>query len=161
MSKKTPNKLWLLGSILLFLQCTSSVPYRDYVDLNAAWHSNRTVDFELPPLSGNYDLFIHLRNDNNYRFSNIFLIAEWYQNDLLLTTDTLEYAMSAPDGSWLGKGFSEVKESKLYWKEGVLLSDSIKYRVKISHALRESGKVAGIEALSGILSVGLAVENIR
>ena len=78
-----------------------------------------------------------------------------------MATDTLEYAMSAPDGSWLGKGFTEVKESKLYWKEGVALSDSLRYRVQITHALRAQGEVSGIEALPGILSVGLAVENSK
>ena len=61
-----------------------------------------------------------LRNDNTYPFANIFLIASLTAGGELVTQDTLEYAMAAPDGKWLGTGFTEVKESKLWWKEGVV-----------------------------------------
>lgn len=161
MPKRMRNRLGPLVMVLLFWACIPTLPYRHYIDLSTPWEASAPLSFELPPLNGNFDMYIHLRNDNHYLFSNIFLIAQWYQNDTLVATDTLEYAMSAPDGSWLGKGFTEVKESKLYWKEGVALSDSLRYRVQITHALRAQGEVSGIEALPGILSVGLAVENSK
>ena len=28
--------------------------------------------------------------------------------------------MASPEGKWLGEGFLEVKESKLWWKESVI-----------------------------------------
>ena len=66
-------------------------------------------------------MFIHLRNDNNYPFSNIFIIAEWEADAVLQSTDTLEYQMSSPEGKWLGTGFTEVS---LYWKQRQRLHDS-------------------------------------
>jgi hypothetical protein len=33
--------------------------------------------------------------------------------------DTLEYQMAEPDGTLLGNGFTDIKESKLFFKENV------------------------------------------
>lgn len=145
--------------IVLSSGCSSSTAdYRSYTSFNAAWPNNSPAEFTLANLEGNYDVFIHLRNDNNYPFSNIFIIAEWEADAVLQSTDTLEYQMSSPEGKWLGTGFTEVKESKLYWKQRQRLYDSVRYTVRLRHALREIGQAQGIEELTGILAVGIAAE---
>ena len=104
------------------------------------------------------NFFIRLRNDNSYAFTNIFLICSLKVGDELVLQDTLEYAMAKPDGTWLGDGFTEVKESKLWWKEGIFIPESNPLVVEISHAMRNSGSIKGISYLEGIVSVGLSVE---
>ena len=47
--------------------------------------------------------------------------------------------MAAPDGSWLGTGFSEVKESKLWWKEGVVFPKERPIFIQVSQAVRNNG----------------------
>jgi gliding motility-associated lipoprotein GldH len=70
--------------------------------------------------------------------------------------DTLEYQMADPDGALLGDGFSDIKESKLYYKENVKFRGQ--YKVNIKQAVRENGKIPGVTSLEGITDVGLRIE---
>ncbi|MNR22547.1 Gliding motility lipoprotein GldH precursor [compost metagenome] len=70
--------------------------------------------------------------------------------------DTLEYAMANPDGTLLGNGFTDIKESKLFYKEDVKFRG--KYKVHIKQAVRQSGKIPGVEELEGVTDVGFRIE---
>ena len=71
--------------------------------------------------------------------------------------DTLEYAMTSPDGGWLGKGFTELKENKLWWKEGLVIPQQGKVQIEIAQAMRNNGKAEGVSKLGGIVSVGISI----
>jgi hypothetical protein len=64
--------------------------------------------------------------------------------------------MANPDGTLLGEGFTDIKESKLFFKENVKFRG--KYKVHIKHAVRQTGKVPGVTLLEGITEVGLRIE---
>jgi hypothetical protein len=66
--------------------------------------------------------------------------------------------MANPDGSLLGEGFTDLKESKLVYKDKVRFKG--KYKVHIKQAVRENGKVPGVDALEGITDVGFRIEKI-
>jgi hypothetical protein len=53
--------------------------------------------------------------------------------------------MASPDGTLLGEGFTDIKESKLFYKENVRFKG--KYKVSIKQAVRETGKVPGVTLL--------------
>ena len=67
--------------------------------------------------------------------------------------------MASPDGKWLGEGFSEVKESKLWWKQSVIFPKERPIKIKISQAVRNNNVNNGVEKLKGIVSVGISIEN--
>ena len=73
-------------------------------------------------------------------------------------TDTLEYEMAKADGSLLGTGFSDIKENKLWYKEGVVFKESGEYILKVQQAMRENGEVDGVENLKGVTDVGFRIE---
>ena len=73
--------------------------------------------------------------------------------------DTLQYKMAKPNGELLGTGFTDIKESKLWYKEGVVFSESGEYQIKIQQAMRENGKVNGVINLKGITDVGFRIEH--
>ena len=77
------------------------------------------------------------------------------------TVDTLEYLMAKPDGTLLGEGFSDVKESKLWYLENFRFKRAGKYNVEIVQAVRETGKVDGVSELKGITELGLRIEKIK
>jgi gliding motility-associated lipoprotein GldH len=108
-----------------------------------------------------YNLFINLRNNNNYKFSNLFLIAELgYPNGKTLV-DTLEYQMAKPSGEFLGTGAFSLKENKLWYKgfnEPFVFSELGNYQIKISQAMRQNGSVEGVKLLDGITDVGFRIE---
>lgn len=73
-------------------------------------------------------------------------------------TDTLEYRMANPDGSWMGQGIGDVKENKLWYKENVQFFEAGNYTVDIAQAMRNNGAVEGVTKLEGITDVGFSVE---
>lgn len=149
---------------LLFLSvisCNKESHFTSYYTLGVEGMSTKPYVFELSDVSFEskpHNIFVHLRNDNSYVFNNIFLICSLKAADELVIQDTLEYAMAKPDGTWLGVGFTEVKESKLWWREEIFIPESKPLIVEISHAMRNSGSIKGISNLEGIVSVGLSVE---
>lgn len=150
------TRIWVLCFLMTVLACQSEPGIRADQDMAEGWQD--PVSFLLPQQStGRYDLYIHLRNDNNYPYANIYLIARLKSDSLTLLTDTLEYAMAAPNGKWLGSGFAEVKESKLYWRENIQLQDSLVYEIEIEHAQRAQGQIQGHKNLPGIVSVGYSL----
>jgi gliding motility-associated lipoprotein GldH len=147
----------LLAAILLF-SCDKKRVFDQYKSVGSAWHKDSIVTFDLPVLDSTkrYDLFVNLRDNNNYPFNNLFLIVALEMPNGFTKVDTLEYQMANPDGTLLGEGFSDIKESKLYFKEGVKFRG--KYKVHIKQAVRESGKIPGVQALEGITDVGFRIE---
>ncbi len=135
--------------------------YADYQNLNNGfWRANDTIRFsfsEIDTLS-QHNIFINIRNNGDYKFSNIFLIAEFGFPEGETVIDTLEYEMALPDGTWLGKGRGSVKESKFWFRENIVFPDSGVYSFKVSHAMRENGEVDGVQELKGITDVGLQIE---
>ena len=104
------------------------------------------------------NIFLRLRNNNNYQYSNIFLIVSLTAGEEQITNDTLEYLMASPEGKWLGEGFLDVKESKLWFRENNFFQDSTVYQLKLVHAMRKNGVVNGLEVLEGITDVGVQIE---
>lgn len=108
-------------------------------------------------------MFVTLRNNNDYRFSNLFLIVELNYPNGKITTDTLQYKMTEPNGKFLGSGFSDVKENKLWYKghkEGFTFNEQGEYEIKVKHAMRENAEVNGVTELKGITDVGFRVESL-
>lgn len=147
----------LLAAILLF-SCDKKRVFDEYKSVGSAWHKDSIVTFDLPVLDSTkrYNLFVNLRDNNNYPFNNLFLIVAIEMPNGFTKVDTLEYQMANPDGTLLGNGFTDIKESKLYLKENVKFRG--KYKVHIKQAVRESGKIPGVQELEGITDVGFRIE---
>ncbi|MDD2822393.1 MAG: gliding motility lipoprotein GldH [Flavobacterium sp.] len=156
--------MWIKNSAILLLvttllfSCDKKRVFDEYKSVGSAWHKDSIVSFNLPELDSTkrYNLFVTLRDNNNYPFNNIFLIVGMEMQNGFTKVDTLEYQMANPDGSLLGDGFTDIKESKLYYKENVRFRG--KYKVFIKQAVRETGKVPGVELLEGITDVGFRIE---
>ena len=144
----------------LLVSCDSNQVYDVYKPVSNAWNKDSVVSFKIsPPDSTNsYNLFVNLRNTNNYKFSNLFLIVEMVFPHGKTVTDTLEYRMADPTGKLLGTGLTDVKENKLWYKEQVIFNETGEYTVNIQHAMRENGKVNGVVDLEGITDVGFRIE---
>ncbi len=144
---------------ILFFSCDKKRVFDEYKSVGRAWHKDSVVSFDLPELDSTkrYNLFVTLRDNNNYPFNNLFLIVGLEMPNGFTKVDTLEYQMANPDGSLMGDGFSDIKENKLFYKEKVRFRG--KYKVNIKQAVRENGKVPGVTALDGITEVGFRIEN--
>ena len=110
---------WVM-SILIFCiltSCVDSNVIRFDKEILNGWDLEESIKFEISDtIDFSSNVFFYLRNNNDYPFSNIFLIASLKSNQKVYETDTLEYMMADNKGKWLGKGYSDIKESKLLWK---------------------------------------------
>ncbi|HAX15796.1 MAG TPA: gliding motility lipoprotein GldH [Leeuwenhoekiella sp.] len=143
-----------------FWSCDKTAAFHEYKSLPKYWKSDSAVTLKVDNLDtlSTYNAFITLRNDNSYAFSNVFLIASMQFPNGKTITDTLEYKMANPDGSWLGTGFGDIKENKLWYKEHIQFSEAGSYTFKLKQAMRRNGDVNPIADLEGIRDVGLRIE---
>jgi len=126
---------------------------------NGTWNKDDRIEFTFSEIDTiqEHDVFINVRNDNSFPYNNLFLIAELNFPDGEIITDTLEYEMALPDGTWLGRGYGSIKENKLWYKENIVFPTSGVYTLRLAHAMRKNGTINGVESLEGITDVGFEI----
>jgi len=159
------SRLLLVAVIFCFLitSCDSKAVFDVYKSVPNQWHKDSVISYTIkaPDTLKNYDLYVQLRNTNDYKFSNLFLIVELNYPNGKVVKDTLEYKMAAPNGELLGTGFSDLKENKLWFrgfKKPFKFNEEGEYTVNIQHAMRNNGEIKGIVNLEGITDIGFRVE---
>lgn len=157
------NSFLILFLAVIFISCDKKRVFDQYKTVGDAWQKDSiaTFTFNNQDTTKRYDLFVNLRSNNDYAFNNIFLIVSLEAPGGLTKVDTLQYQMAEPDGKLMGEGFSDVKESKLFYKEKHKFSVLGDYKIGIQQAVRQSGKVAGEKELKGITEVGFRIEKIE
>lgn len=156
------NSLVYILLAFAVISCDKTRVFDEYVSVGSGWHRDTIATFALPEIDSTkaHNLFVNVRANNKYPFNNLFLIVSLDKPNGMTVVDTLEYQMTDAEGNLLGQGFSDIKESKLYYKEKYKF-DGGKHQVRISHAIRESGKVKGVESLEGITEVGFRIESLE
>jgi len=162
--KKSRTLVLVFATFLLFASCDSNGVFDEYRSLeNSIWDQERPVEFEFQiqdTISTN-NLYINIRNNEDYGYSNLFLITHLNFPNGKKVVDTLEYEMADNNGRFLGQGLSEIKESKLFYKEGSAFPVSGNYKLSIQQAMRKNGAVEGIKELEGVTDVGFRIEKIE
>ena len=104
------NSILLLLVVMLLFSCDEKRVFDEYKSVGSAWHKDSVVSFNLPELDSTkrYNLFINVRDNNNYPFNNLFLIVTLEKPNGYTKVDTLEYQMAAADGTLLGNGFTDI-----------------------------------------------------
>ena len=115
------NSILFILIVLLALSCDKKRVFDEYKSVGKTWHKDSIVTFELPKLDPkkNFNLYVNVRDNDDYPFNNLFLIVSLEQPNRKVKVDTLEYQMTNPDGTLLGDGFSDIKESKLFYKDKI------------------------------------------
>lgn len=150
---------------LIITACDSKAVFDSYKSFPNKWHKDSVAQFEFkaPDTVNNYNLFINIRNNNDYKYNNLFLIAELNYPNGKTVIDTLEYKMAKPSGELLGAGFTDVKENKLWFKgysTPFRFEEGGDYGVILQHAMRQNGRINGITDLEGITEVGFRLEPV-
>lgn len=161
---KIVKQLSLLAITFLLFSCNSNAVFDQYMPIeDQKWHSEKGIEFivnNLDTISSN-NVFINIRNNKNYEFSSLFLIAKLELPNGYKVIDTLEYEMTDASGNWLGSGFTDLKENKLFYKENVVFSEIGTYKFNVQHATRGINDIQGKNPLKGITDVGLSIEKTQ
>tara|TARA_R110001583_G_C5651861_1_gene408819 strand:+ start:1218 stop:1700 length:483 start_codon:yes stop_codon:yes gene_type:complete len=153
----------IIGALFL-IACKTDMVYNKYVPIEGhEWNSANKMEFIVNNLDtiSNKNVFINIRSNKNYEFSSLFLIAKIEFPNGFHVIDTLEYEMTDSTGNWLGTGYTELKENKLFYKQNVVFSEVGDYKFKIQHATRSITDIEGKNPLKGITDVGLSIENAK
>ncbi len=158
------RNIFIFLIVLTLWSCDSSTVFHQYQPIaEGEWKVADTISFtiENKDTIARKNIYIRLRNDNNYPFSTIFLVSKMIFPNGEKVVDTLQYEMANEKGEWLGTGFSSVKENKLFYKENVVFPQKGTYKFSIRQVTRGIDDVKGVEPLKGILNVGLQIENVN
>jgi len=153
--------LAIIFIIVLAVACSDAKVFNEYKPIaNAQWHKDSIINFKfssVDTLSLN-NLYVNLRNNKDYEYSNLFLIVDIEFPDNTNIIDTLEYEMTDAQGKFLGTGLTDLKENKLEYKTNVKFPLSGEYNINVQQAMRKSGDIEGITTLNGITDIGLSIE---
>jgi gliding motility-associated lipoprotein GldH len=151
----------MIAGLMFLASCDKNLVYSEFKSTDGGvWARHEAVKFQFnsPDTVNSYNIFFNIRNDDNFPYSNLFLIATMNFPDGKVVKDTLEYEMALPDGSWLGKGAGSIKESALWYKENIVFPFNGVYTLDLAHAMRKNGSVDGIQNLPGITDIGLEIK---
>lgn len=154
----------LFGFIIVLQACYNDTVYSEYMHLdNAEWRQEQNLKFTIPvkDTTALNNVFINIRNTKDYAYSNLFLITQMTFPDKTKVVDTLEYEMTDAQGNFLGSGFSDIKENKLFYKEKVRFTLPGNYLFEVRQAMRERNAVQAVNPLTGVKDVGISIEKIK
>ena len=152
----------ILKSIIVFVLLLSVVSCQnadEKILVNAVdnqWKKNnaQTFSFDINDAQNLKNMMFVVRNNNNYPYSNLRLIASVEHNKKKISTDTLNYILAKPNGEWIGTGFGDTKEIVFQYKLNYRFPENGKYSVKVVQAMRKN-------VLPGIEDIGIKIQNLK
>jgi len=151
------NKYLLsLITAVFLMSCGKNIVFSDSVPMpGKVWTLENTPDFniQVKDTINRNDLYFILRTGSSYPYRNIYLFVTTTAPDGKSITDTLDYNLADEKGNWYGKGFGDIHELKLPYKQNVFFPVSGNYQINIRHGMR-------IIDLKGVYDFGLRVEKI-
>jgi gliding motility-associated lipoprotein GldH len=146
--------VYLFALLILLVSCDPNRVFDQYYEFpDSMWHKDSVVTFQIPIADTlrNHNLMVQIRNETNYKFSNLWLFIEITQPDGETVKDTFEIILAEPSGRWLGEGIGGLKTRQAIYRRNVYFPFSGEYIVTLQHGMRE-------ESLRGIHDVGFRVE---
>lgn len=143
--------------LITALSCQPGIVHEEYKGIeNRNWHKDSTMVFTIPVKDTlqNYNLLINVRNDVNYKYSNLWLFINIRQPNGQTLNDKFEITLADPSGKWLGSGFGGLKTREAVYKSHVYFPVSGNYIITVQQGMRE-------EVLKGISDVGIRVEKVE
>jgi gliding motility-associated lipoprotein GldH len=148
---------FLTGFILIISlpACNIDQVFNQYKTIpKGEWNRDSLLFFQFPVTDTvlNHNLFINVRNDIEYKYSNLWLFIEIKQpGDTVAVKDSFEITLADPTGKWLGTGFGGIKTNEIIYRQNVYFPVPGIYEIQIQHGMR--GKI-----LENITDVGVRVE---
>lgn len=140
-----------------FSACDRNLVFEKYQPISKnGWNKDSVVIFTIPVTDTlqNHNLYINVRNDVKYKYSNLWLFVKISEPGEVAVADTFEVILAEPTGKWIGEGFGGIKTRQVIYKSGVYFPVSGDYKIKIQQGMRD-------ELLEGITDIGFRVEKMN
>lgn len=148
-----------IAVFILFLSLISCQNEDEKVVMNEVgnqWKKNKaqTFDFDVNDAQNQKNIMFVVRNNNDYPYSNLRLIASLEHNKKNVSKDTLNFVLAKPNGEWIGTGFGDTKEIVFQYKLNYKFPQNGKYSIKVVQAMRK-------DILPGIEDLGIKIQNLK
>lgn len=155
------STLFVIAGLLLTVGCTEGVVYHNDQEVpDARWARTwkPTFDFEITDTVAAHDVYLDLRHNGDYPFSNLYTFITLTAPDSTTLTDTVECLLADPTGRWYGKGsgfiFSDRFQAHVLYRVRNRFPRAGRYQMTVEQAMRT-------DTLYGVLDVGISVERSR
>jgi gliding motility-associated lipoprotein GldH len=154
---KMLNRTFVFLFISVLFACNNP-SYLEFKNFKNGWDKSKKLEFNIinDNINTPKDIFFVLRHNQDYPFSNIFLISELSFENKEIILDTFEFQLANPKGDWLGEKKISVVEHMLPYKSNFILKDTNKLKIRTSMRLNDSSEE--IENLPGIVNFGILID---
>jgi gliding motility-associated lipoprotein GldH len=153
MSGQASKITFFVGILFVLAACSRSSMYDEQVTLpQEGWYKDELARFEVmvdDTIQG-YDFFLNIRNNVEYRYSNLYLFMITKFPNGNISRDTLECILATPEGKWLGKGWGAVRENTLLLNPNMRFPLKGKYEFLFQQAMRT-------DTLKDIRDIGIRI----
>lgn len=145
----------LITLFILILSCKDENNlFTSHIETNGSWLKNEPIKASLEINESPVDIYLILKLNEDYPFSNIYLLSRIKNLDLKIT-DTISFKFDyIKDKSLLSRQM-RIKTFKIPIYKNLNLNE--KTLVEISHAVRFIDSTEPVMKLEGILDVGILV----
>jgi len=104
------------------------------------WPQDQFFRFEIPVQDtiGTYDIYLQVRNDGRYGYSNLWLFIRTNSPTGATIRDTIECRLANDEGRWLGRGSGGRYSMEIPYRYRVRFPYPGTYSIEIQHGMRAS-----------------------
>lgn len=140
--------------VLLITACDPARLYdQSFAIKGAEWNRDSVYHYsvEIDDSLRLNNFFISIRNNTDYRYSNLYLFVTTVFPNGHSTTDTIECILADKDGRWLGSGSGRIRDNLIMLQPNLRFPIAGSYHFYLEQAMRDS-------VLVGIEDIGLRIE---
>jgi gliding motility-associated lipoprotein GldH len=146
--------LYLVFLVISLVSCDSKRFYEENKSIeNGVWLNTNFPTFKvnITDTLARYNLYLNVRNDGTYPYSNVYFFIHTVLPNGRAATDTVECQLADPDGKWRGSGLGSLKFNRFLFQRMMAFPRKGSYRFELEQAMR-------VKELKGIRDVGIRIE---
>ena len=146
---------FLFCIFFLIIGCKDeSTIHSAYIETNGFWLKEEPIKASLDISESPIDIYLFLKLNEDYPFSNIYLLSNLENNNLNLT-DTISFRFDDSENKNLLSKQTRIKTFQIPIHKNINVSGET--LVEVSHAVRYIDSVGAVLKLQGILDVGILI----
>lgn len=137
---RTAGTILILASAVLLAACGRKELYlQNYPIEKGSWPAERFYRFDFPvnDTTGIYNIYVQVRNDGRYAYSNLWLFIRTTSPTGAMLRDTIECRLAEPTGRWEGRGSGGRFSLEIPYRYHVRFPNPGRYLIEINQGMRD------------------------
>lgn len=152
------NNLYKIVILIVFISsCHQNLSYEKYIPVDKGlWNSSQHFFFpvEIKDTSILYNIYVNVRNTDDYSFSNLWLNIGTKFPDNESFEKRIDLTLADSTGKWLGQSQGDLYDEQILIQQNAFFQKQGTYTFSLEQIMRQ-------DPLPGILAIGLRVENTQ